>query len=236
MWYNKKVHLLEFGRQQEVTLLQTLWSYFDLIVGFVKDNPHLAAPILFALAIAENMAFISLLIPATGIMIALGPVLAKAGIDPVPLVLASWAGAWIGFASTYWLGLVTTGERVRRWQDKSWVLYALRSSIPQFVRDSRFVSRISSWVARIAAEGQRIAEAFFLKWGMLGIFLGHFFGPVRGFISFVAGTSKMPQWKFHAANTPASFVWAVTMLALPLSVYYRQLMPDFLRTLLEKLT
>jgi membrane protein DedA with SNARE-associated domain len=57
---------------------------------------------------------------------------------------------------------------------------------------------------------------FFHKWGTLGVFLGHFFGPVRAVIPVVAGTFGMRQVPFQIANISSAFLWAAGVLFLPM--------------------
>ena len=44
------------------------------------------------------------------------------------------------------------------------------------------------------------AEAFMKKWGIAGIFIGRFFGPLRAAVPLVAGIFHMPYWRFQFAN------------------------------------
>ena len=47
-------------------------AYLDPVVAFARANAAWAPPIVFALAFGESLAFISLLIPAWGALVALG--------------------------------------------------------------------------------------------------------------------------------------------------------------------
>ena len=57
-------------------------------------------------------------------------------------------------------------------------------------------------------------EAFVKKWGVLRIFIGRFFGPLRAAVPFVAGIFGMPFWPFQLANFSSAFVWAAVLLTL----------------------
>ena len=57
------------------------------------------------------------------------------------------------------------------------------------------------------------AEEFFETYGAFGVFLGHFFGPVRAVIPVVAGMFNMPQLPFQIANILSAFTWAVGVIA-----------------------
>jgi len=52
------------------------------------------------------------------------------------------------------------------------------------------------------------------KWGIFGIFIGRFFGPLRASVPLVAGMFAMPYWRFQFANFFSAFVWAATLLTL----------------------
>jgi membrane protein DedA with SNARE-associated domain len=55
-------------------------------------------------------------------------------------------------------------------------------------------------------------HAFFEKWGVASILIGHFFGPLRAVIAIVAGIVQMPFWPFQIANWIASTVWGFALL------------------------
>jgi membrane protein DedA with SNARE-associated domain len=52
------------------------------------------------------------------------------------------------------------------------------------------------------------------KWGIPGIFIGRFFGPLRAAVPLIAGIFEMPYWRFQVANFSSAFVWAGTLLTL----------------------
>jgi membrane protein DedA with SNARE-associated domain len=49
---------------------------------------------------------------------------------------------------------------------------------------------------------------FFRRWGMLAVFCGRFFGPLRAIVPIVAGLHAMPWLKFQVANLVSAIVWA----------------------------
>ncbi len=57
-------------------------------------------------------------------------------------------------------------------------------------------------------------EVFVKKWGVLGIFIGRFFGPLRASVPLVAGIFEMPYWRFQFANFTSALVWAAVLLTL----------------------
>jgi membrane protein DedA with SNARE-associated domain len=50
------------------------------------------------------------------------------------------------------------------------------------------------------------------RWGMLAIFIGRFFGPLRASVPLVAGIFEMPYWRFQFANFTSAFLWAGVLL------------------------
>jgi membrane protein DedA with SNARE-associated domain len=57
-------------------------------------------------------------------------------------------------------------------------------------------------------------EAFIRRWGVLGVCIGRFFGPLRAVVPLVAGTFAMPWWPFQLANFGSALVWAAVLLKL----------------------
>jgi len=43
---------------------------------------------------------------------------------------------------------------------------------------------------------------------VFGVFLGHFFGPIRAVIPVIAGMAAMRQIPFQIANISSAFLWA----------------------------
>jgi len=61
------------------------------LADFVRDNQAWAAPIVLLLAFGESLAFISLLVPAWGALVAIGALIGVSGISFWPVWLAGWA-------------------------------------------------------------------------------------------------------------------------------------------------
>ena len=154
------------------------------IVAFVRLHEVWAAPIVGALAFGESLAFISLLIPAWAILVALGTVIGKSGLSFWPIWVGGAVGAALGDWLSYWVG-VKLGPAVAH----VWPLTRNPELIP---RGERFVA----------------------KWGVLAIFIGRFSGPLRATVPLVAGIFDMPYWRFQAANFISAFVWVAMLLTL----------------------
>src|ERR1700745_2769040 len=78
-------------------------DYFQVVVDFERIHEAWAAPIVFALAFGESLAFISLLIPAWGALVAIGALMGVSGIAFVPVWVAGSLGAACGDWLFYWL-------------------------------------------------------------------------------------------------------------------------------------
>ena len=159
-------------------------STVQQVVEFVRDHEAWALPVVFALAFGESLAFISLLIPAWGALVAIGALLGHSGISFWPICLAAALGAAMGDWLSYWIGLKLE--------------YSVQHIWP--------LSRHPTLIPR--------GEAFVRKWGVLAIFIGRFFGPLRASVPLVAGIFEMPYWRFQVANFTSAVVWAAVLLTL----------------------
>jgi membrane protein DedA with SNARE-associated domain len=154
------------------------------IVEFVRTHQAWAAPIVGALAFGESLAFISLLIPAWTVLLAMGVLISEAGISFWPILVAGAVGAALGDWLSYWIG-IKAGPAIAN----VWPLSRNPTLIP---RGERFVNR----------------------WGALAIFIGRFFGPLRAAVPLAAGIFLMPWWRFQVANFTSAFVWVAVLLTL----------------------
>ena len=154
------------------------------VVDFVRNNEGWAVPIVFALAFGESLAFISLLIPAWGALVAIGALIGSSGINFWPIWISASLGAAVGDWLSYWIGLKLEHTVAHVWP----------------------LSRHPDLIPR--------GEAFMKKWGMPGIFIGRFFGPLRASVPLIAGIFEMPFWRFQLANFSSAFVWAAVLLTL----------------------
>src|SRR4029077_18461678 len=80
-------------------------EHVNAVVAFVQANQAWAAPIVFALAFGESLAFVSLILPSTVILVTVGGLLGASDIDERPVILAAGLGASLGYAVSYWIGL-----------------------------------------------------------------------------------------------------------------------------------
>src|SRR5216684_938981 len=77
----------------------------SVIAEFARAHEAWAAPIVGALAFGESLAFISLVIPAWAILVALGTLIGKSGLDFWPIWVGGAVGAALGDWLSYWVGV-----------------------------------------------------------------------------------------------------------------------------------
>jgi membrane protein DedA with SNARE-associated domain len=152
------------------------------LIAFVRDHEAWAAPIVLLLAFGESLAFISLLIPAWTALIAIGTLIGVTGISFWPVWVAGGIGAALGDWLSYWFGFKYKDHVAQIWP----------------------LSRYPEILPR--------GEAFVSKWGVPGIFIGRFFGPLRASVPLAAGIFEMPYWRFQVANVLSAFVWSAALL------------------------
>lgn len=164
----------------------SLQEIADAVATFVRQHPGWALPIVFLLAFGESLCLVSLVLPATVILAAIVSVLAAGGTqfsELLPAMLAAGVGGALGYATSYWIGL--------HFKDNVPGLWPFRSH------------------PRLIPRGER----FFAKYGFVGVFFGHFFGPIRGVIPLAAGMFGMKQSTFQIANVTSAFIWAFGVMA-----------------------
>jgi membrane protein DedA with SNARE-associated domain len=160
---------------------------FDLIkasvVGFVQTHEAWAPFIAAALAFGESIAVLSLVVPATVILLAVGGLIGAAGLEFWQIWLGATVGAAVGDTVSYWIG-----RHFKRAALNAWPL----SRHPEMVeRGERFFARLGPWA----------------------LFAGRFFGPARAVVPLIAGIFAMPTVLFQSINVASASVWAFVLLA-----------------------
>jgi membrane protein DedA with SNARE-associated domain len=145
---------------------------------FVRTYAEFAGPLLFVVCFGESLVGVSLLVPGTAILLAAGTLVPSGLLHPVPLLLWSIAGAVLGDAVSYWLGVKLGPAAANYWP---------------FTRHPALLSN---------------GIAFFERHGGKSVFIGRFFGPIRAVIPLVAGIMGMPSSRFWVANVASAIIWA----------------------------
>lgn len=150
----------------------------ETVIDFMAANAFAAPWLAGLLAAAETTAFLSLLIPATALLMGVGAAVATGALPFLPI----WAGAAIGAVTgstfSWWLG--------RRFGGRILGLWPLRDHPDLILR------------------GQQA----FARWGAFAVLLGHFFGPLRSVVFLFAGLSGMGFWRFQTINVLGAVAWA----------------------------
>ena len=157
-------------------------GWMNGLIEFVRQNQVWAAPIVLLLAFGESLAFISLLLPAWGALVAIGALVGASGISFWPVLIAGALGAALGDWLSYWFGF-----RYKDQVAQIWPLSKFPDLLPR-------------------------GEAFVKKWGVPSIYIGRFFGPLRASVPLAAGIFEMPYWRFQVANFTSAFIWAGVLL------------------------
>ncbi len=153
------------------------------ILAFVQANQSMAPLAIFLMAMGETIVIVSVFIPSTFLLFAIGGVMAAAGVPLMPSLIAGWLGASLGFSIMYLIS-VSMGDRI-----------------------------LTFWPFRTYTETVSRTIAFSRKWGILAVMIGHFAGPLRVLIPIVAGISRMRPVPFMAANVLGALGWILTFFA-----------------------
>jgi len=162
--------------------IQLMEEFAHAVADFVRHHQAWAAPVVLVLAFGESLAFISLLIPAWGALVAIGALIGVSGISFWPVWIAGGVGAALGDWVSYWFGY-----RYKEHVAKIWPL-----------------SRYPGLLDR--------GEDFVRRWGVPSIFIGRFFGPLRASVPLAAGIFEMAYWQFQVANFASALVWSAALL------------------------
>lgn len=171
------------------------------VIAFVQANQHLAPLVVFLMSMGETIVIISVFIPSTFLLFAIGGLMAASGVPLMPSLIAGGLGASIGFA----------------------VMYVISATLQERI--------LTIWPFRNYQETTAKAVAFSQKWGIWGVIIGHFAGPLRVLIPICAGISRMPPVPYMIANLIGAFGW-ITLFFAPghlvvSSEWFRSTFPHF---------
>jgi membrane protein DedA with SNARE-associated domain len=153
-------------------------SIVQSAIDVVGSHRQWAPVLAFALAFLETMAFLSLLIPSTVILAAVGTLVAAGALDLLPIWIGASAGALTGSTISFALG--------RRFGPAVFAAWPLN-------RDPALVAR---------------GRSAFARWGTPAVLVSHFIGPLRSIAFILAGASAMRLVAFQMVNVPGALAWA----------------------------
>ena len=154
----------------------------EAVLQWVREHEIWIGPVVFLLSFLESFAFVSLIVPATFILLGIGALIGAAGAGFVLAYAGAAAGAfagdWAAFELAAWLGPQLGG---------TWPIS----------RNPALLERASEW---------------FRRWGIATVFFGRFFGPMRAAVPLAAGVLGMPRMRFQIVNLASALVWAGAIL------------------------
>jgi len=148
------------------------------LLGFVSANRAWAAPVAFVLAAADTTAILSLLLPATPLLIAMGALVAAESLDFFAVWAGAAAGAVAGSTLSWWIG-------------------------HHFGRAVLGHAPFDSHPATM-----RRALAALARWGPPAVLVAHIFPPLTSAMFLIAGIVRVPFARFQAFNLPGAAIWA----------------------------
>jgi len=150
---------------------------------FIARNHMWAGVILGLVVFVESLAVVGAFVPATGLLVAAGGLIAAGVLDPVSVIGGCLIGAVLGDAISYWLGRRLGVRFLQR---------------PIFKPHRRRIA----WT-----------RLYCRRYGIMSIFIGRFFGPLRAFVPLTLGMLRMRQRAFQFGNVASGIVWVLAMLA-----------------------
>jgi len=158
-------------------------SLLQPTVAFIARHQEWAGPVLGLIVFLESLLIVGAFVPATPVLVVAGGLIAAGRMDPLPVIAFCVAGAVLGDAISFFVGR-RLGARALRHP-------ALRPHRRAIAR-TRLYSR---------------------RFGVLTVYVGRFFGPLRAFVPTVVGMLKMRNRHFQAANIASAVVWVLAVLA-----------------------
>jgi membrane protein DedA with SNARE-associated domain len=153
-------------------------GFVDGLIRFLEANQDWAFWIALVFAFTENLAFLSIAIPSTAILVGVGALVATGAIPFTPIFFGAALGAWLGSTVSWWLG----------WRYGDWML--------------------GVWPLKNYPDLVERGKASSERWGPFAIIIGHFFGPLRPVAFLLCGIGKMPFLYFQLFNVAGSVAWA----------------------------
>lgn len=150
----------------------------EAVLQFLERHQDGSFWVALVFAAAETVAFLSLLVPSTAVLVGVGALISTGALAFGPIWAGAALGAVLGSTFSWWLGWRYGAAMLTRWP----------------------MNREPDLVARGA-------EAF-RRWGLPAVFVGHFFGPLRAIVFLFAGLTRVGFWRFQAVNLPGCLLWA----------------------------
>ena len=154
---------------------------FDVaaVTLWLQENPDWIAVGLFIAAFVESFALIGVVIPGVVLVGLISGLAASTDLTIFEVVLIAYIASFLADASSFLIG-----RSISKKIDCIWPF----TSNPSWLEQGR---------------------SFFLKYGILGLFIGKFIGPIRPLMPITAGSLEMNIKKFIPIDLLSSFLWAL---------------------------
>ena len=154
------------------------------MIGFFQAHAQWVWPIAFVLAFLKSLAFVSLVVPSSVVVAAIGALVGMSGATPWPVWVAISVGAALGDWVSYGIGDTLKDKAWQRWP---------------FTRYPDLLPR---------------GERFFHRWGWMSVVVCRFFSPLRATVPLLCGIFEMPPVQFQLANWGSAFLWGAVVMAI----------------------
>ena len=154
-------------------------QYFQPLINYIHQHPHVGELIAFLVAFAESLPLIGTIIPGSITMTAIGTLVGAAILPGFSTLGWAALGALTGDTIGFGVGLYFTDTIPKLWPFR----------------------KHPNWLQK--------SEDFFEKHGGKSIIIGRFVGPARSTVPLVAGILKMKWLRFILAAIPSAILWAL---------------------------
>lgn len=157
-------------------------SWLDGLTGWLTVHPQWLSLAIFAIACIECLAIAGLIVPGTVVLFAIAVLAGNGALSLGETLLLGYAGGLLGDALSYAIG--------RRYH--------------QSIRRIPLLVNHPQWMER--------AEQFFHRYGVEGLLIGRFIGPMRPMLPLIAGMLQMPLLRFVLVSLVAAAGWSIAYL------------------------
>ena len=150
----------------------------DGVILWLQQNPEWVAWGLFLSAFIESFAIIGIFIPGVVLLIAISGLAAAVDMHPFYVLIIVYSSSCIADITSFLIGI-------------------------------RLDKKISSvWPFKSNPNWLRKGQDFFRDYGILGVFVGRFIGPIRPVMPLTAGTMGMKFKHFLSVDLFSGLIWA----------------------------
>ena len=156
----------------------------DGVILWLQQNPEWVAWGLFFAAFVESFAIIGIFIPGVVLLAIISGMAASADMNVASVLIIVYSASCIADISSYFIGV-----RLHKRIDSIWPF-----------------KTNPGWLIK--------GKEFFKTYGILGVFIGRFIGPVRPVMPITAGSMGMKFKHFLGVDLFSGLIWA-PMYSLP---------------------